>query len=259
MITRALSALRSDTRRGRRWRWWGSVTLFTLLVSVWSLATPLMAAPDEPAHVTKAAAVVRLQFLGTPEPFKKASGISPIITVHVPAAFGHRRPPCYSNHPDRPASCQLPIRASSGRLVPATTYEGRFPPLYYFFAGLPTLVLHDAAAIRLMRLVSAVLAGLFLASALESAFRCRRGSHMVLGVVVAATPMALFLAGTVNPSGLEIAAAISLWSAGVCLLVDHGARTDRRLLARAGVAGAVLAQCRGLSLVWVALIGLCLL
>ena len=105
VITRALSALRSDTRRGRRRRWWGSFAVFTLLISIWSLATPLMAAPDEPAHVTKAAAVVRLQFLGTSEPFKKASGISPIITVRVPAAFGHRRPPCYSNHPDRPASC----------------------------------------------------------------------------------------------------------------------------------------------------------
>src|SRR5437868_6439956 len=37
---------------------------FALLTSLWALATPLMAVPDEPAHAIRAAAVARGQLIG---------------------------------------------------------------------------------------------------------------------------------------------------------------------------------------------------
>ncbi len=246
------------SRRARRLRWWGSFVLIGLLVSIWSIATPLFAGPDEGVQITKAAAVARFQFLGTPIPWPQP-GPSPFIEVHVPAIFATRAPPCFdAGHPNRTAACQPPIAQSSSRLVIASTYVGRYPPLYYLITGLPSLVFTNTLGIRLMRLVSAILAALFLASAFESAFTCRRRPHLVLGVALSATPVALYLASTVNPNGLEIASAISLWSAGVCLALDNAPRVDRRLLVRASIAGMVLVQCRGLSLLWAALICLSL-
>lgn len=46
----------------RRVFWWSWGVLW-LLASVWALANPLMASPDEPAHVVRAASLVRGQVL----------------------------------------------------------------------------------------------------------------------------------------------------------------------------------------------------
>jgi hypothetical protein len=65
--------------------------------------------------------------------------------------------------------------------------------------------------------------------------------------------MTMFLAGTVNPNSLEIAAAICLWASAMALALED-AGIDRRILARAGLAAFVLAQVRGLGALWLACI-----
>jgi len=66
--------------------------------------------------------------------------------------------------------------------------------------------------------------------------------------------MALFLGAVVNPSGVEIAAAISLWASGTVLAVQSGEEVDAKLVRRVGLAAVVLALCRQLGPLWVAVV-----
>ena len=50
------------------------------LPTAWTVATPLMGAPDEPAHVIKAAAVVRGEMAGLEKP-----GVGTFRYVTIPA------------------------------------------------------------------------------------------------------------------------------------------------------------------------------
>jgi hypothetical protein len=211
-----------------------------------------MASPDEPAHVIKAAAVARGEWLGIPlsGPHHEVTGFT---YVRVPGIFNALMPSCYAFRPDVPASC-MHILPHPSKDVSVPTGAGRYPPLYYFVVGLPSLIWKSTRGIRLMRVVSGLLCAAFLASAFASASESRRRSFLVWGVAVAMTPMALFLAGTVNPSGLEIAAAICLWTTGCELVLEKGTGVDHRLMARAGVSAAVLVQVRTISPLWMVMI-----
>lgn len=245
--------------RGARWRWWATFAALFVMTSAWSLATPLMASPDEPAHTVKAAAVVRGQFYGTPAR-PTSAGASPYITVRVPAVFASTGtlPGCYAFKAAVPASCAPALRPG-GPVVKVETPAGRYEPIYYLAVGLPSLVWRSAVGIRLMRLVGALVCCAFLASAFESA-RAARSRWGVAGVAAACTPMALFLAATVNPSGLEIASAVCMWASGLALVLGHDhAAPAGRLVARLGLSSCVLVQVRSLSLLWTALIGLAFL
>jgi hypothetical protein len=252
----SLSTPAPRPRRGLRWG--TSFALLFLLIEAWSLATPLMASPDEPAHAIKAAAVARGEFYGTPAKATKR-GPSSEITVRVPeniAGLG-AIPGCYATHPNVPASC-APTPGASTREVNIATTAGRYEPLYYAIVGLPSLLFPSNTGIWLMRLVSGLLSALFLASALESAAACKKRRLLVWGVAGAMTPMAVFMAGTINPNGLEASSAICLWASGIALLAEQSVVADRRLLARVGISAAVLVQVRGLSPLWLFLIAVSL-
>lgn len=223
------------------------------LCAAWALATPFFGAPDEPAHVIKAAAVAHGEFLG-----RYTGPATARVTVTIPATVAKAATThiCYAFHNTVSAGC-LPhfTTASGSRSV--TTYVGRYPPIYYLLVGLPTLVMHTPGVLYLMRLVSAAISAAFLTAAVTAA----RGAGLLLaGVAVAATPMVLFLGGVVNPSGLEVCAAICVWVAGLRLVTESTGGPPRRgLVIRLVVAAAVLVQTRGLSPLWLALIGLTLL
>jgi hypothetical protein len=71
--------------------------------------------------------------------------------------------------------------------------------------------------------------------------------------------MLLFLAGVVNPSAIEIAAAILFWIAGYALVTEALDRIDTRLVVRVAVAGSVLALTRQLGPFWLGIIAVTLL
>ncbi len=228
------------------------------MAAMWSLATPLMASPDEPAHTIKAAAVARGQFFG--EPFPEIHGmVNSDVWVRVPRVFDDTNllPGCFAFRPTQPASCS-PALTDTTAVGKAHTGAGRYEPLYYFVVGLPSLVFTSGFGIHLMRLVSAALCCAFLAAAVESARR-RARAFAPLGVAVACTPMVLFLSSVVNPNGLEIAAAVCLWASGLAVVDADPAEPVGRLVTRLGLSAAVLVQVRSLSLLWTALIGVALL
>lgn len=260
----------------RRGRWWLCFGALFLCLASWSVASPLMAPPDEAAHLFKAAAVARGQLFGQPKPPLPNGQPNPEIRVQVPAAFANADSlwRCYTllvaaypfESGFKSASCAPPLHyvaadtiggppvASGGQPVTVTTYVGRYPPLYYLAVGWPSLLFPSTTGVYLMRLLSAVLSALFLASAFESALVLAYRRLAVLGVAVAVTPMVFYLGGTINPNGLEVSSAICAWASGLALVKDQRPGVDRRLVARTAIAAAVLVQMRSLSLLWLALL-----
>jgi hypothetical protein len=74
------------------------------------------------------------------------------------------------------------------------------------------------------------------------------------GFAAAVTPMVLFLAAAVNPNGLEVAAGFALLASLLLLLAPEPLTRRWPWLALAGAAGVLLAQARGLSPLWMAVI-----
>lgn len=216
---------------------------------MWSLAVPLFAAPDEPSHVVRAAAVARGQLAGPEHVPPERPAVTDVVLPEV-FASSHRVPKCLLGHPEQSAACSPPL-ARSHRPVVTGTFMGRYPPAYYFVVGLPSRWAVSPFGVRLMRLASAALTAALLASAVATA-RSARSPGLRVGVALAATPMVLFLGGSVNPNGVEAAAAVGLW-VSVVALRRRGTGVEVPAVARrAAVAAAVLANARPLGPAWVA-------
>lgn len=226
-----------------------------LAIASWSLAMPRYSGPDEPSHVMHAAAVVRGQWVGTP-----ISQLPGFTLVRIPTPFGSgiAQEKCFQSPPTTPASCQPPWPTTS-TVMPAATYTGRYPPLYYAIVGLPTLVASSEPAFYAMRLLSALISALFIGLAGAVAAVWSRNRMLALAILLAATPMALYSAAVVNPSGLEICAALCLWVAGVVLVRERLDDPPAGLVVIVAVSAAALALSRPISPLWLGIIGVALL
>jgi hypothetical protein len=235
-----------------RWSWRtfsAALALLSGLVGVWGLAVPLLGAPDEPAHVLRAAGVVRGQLTGLP-------GLPTAVSVPPAVAEAQTYAGCFVFRPEVDASCAPALAVDRGEPdVEARTQAGRYPPAWYALTGLPTLVWQDLAVVHAVRAVSGALVAGLLAAAATLALASGR-PLLRLAVGAAATPMALFLGGSANPSGPEAAAGLLLWVAGTLVVLDGPRRSP---LWCAGVAAVVLALLRPVSPLWVAVAGVVLL
>jgi hypothetical protein len=218
-------------------RWWVAFAGAFVAMAAWAMATPLLGGPDEGEHAIRAAAEVRGE-MGEVEWIE----FGPTAHARAPEAYARADDMlCFSLRPGTTPDCQ-PSFSGDGDLVEVTTYEFRPPPAYYLAVGWVTHPWPASAGVYAMRLLSAAACAAFVATALAAA----RRPLARMGVLVAATPMALYLGGQVNPNGLEAAAALCLWSTTQALADDDGT-PDRPLVARAGIALAVLAVMRGFS------------
>lgn len=186
-----------------------------LVITAWSIATPLMAAPDEPSHAADAAAVVRGEF-DVPE----ARGpIGELAHVRVPewvasAAF---LPGCFEFKPKVPAGCSPKLNSSSAP-AQATTQFSHYPPLYYLLIGIPSLVARGTNALYSMRMVGTLLNAALIALGLFLLARYHQRRRVWAGVIVALTPMVFFVSSVMNSSGMEIATAFAAWCGGLCIV-----------------------------------------
>lgn len=243
--------------------WLTAFLAFFALSAAWALASPLTSVPDEPWHMVKAAATVRLQLHGTPITVVTHNGD---VTNHVPMT-GYRLPTsysfltnlheCYFNNAHVPASCAKTLSSQPGAALAGTT-AGSNNPLYYLAVGWPSLLSDGPLGMYGMRLVSAALSSAMLASTVVTAFQwSRRRRYPMAAVLAAATPMVLFLNGSVNPNSLEASSAILLWAAVLSLLTDPRPELVPRLLTRAGVATLALLSVRQLGPAWALVILVC--
>ena len=232
------------------WTWLASFGVLFVAVAAWSFASPLGSGPDEPAHLDRAASLVRGQLLGTPlshpTNFEKAD-----VTVTLPEVFASLANDlgCFQFKSRVPAGCAKPLPAST-KDVATQTYVGRYPPFYYALVGLPTLVLVSAKGIYAARLVSGALCAAMLALAVVSLRRARGAPLLAAGAALAVTPMVLYLGAVINPSGLEIAAATSAWTAAMALASQPPGELGNSAIGSLGFSAAVLILVRSLSPLW---------
>ena len=220
-----------DRTMERRARRTGLVAaaLFVALGTVWSFATPLFAAPDEPAHAVRAAATWTGDFSGTE--FRVDAGAAGSVTIkryRVPSPYELGQPiaTCNAFQALVPAGCGPQFRPT-GQTRQAPSTAGFYPPLFYLLVGWPAAVTDGARSVYLMRLSQVAVCAALIGVAAWAMAR-RRGSVAQLGLVLSITPMVAFLSATVNSSGLEIAAAIGLWCTLLALLDPPGRPGERR-------------------------------
>jgi hypothetical protein len=190
-----------------------------LMVCAWSLATPLTAAPDESAHTIQAVAVVRGEL------------DEPVSARLLGTSLAWVRVPCWVDTGFLPPQCH---RATTGL---APTQYSNAPPLYYIVVGAPSLFLSGNFALYVMRITGAVLNSGVCALGICLLLRYFPRRTMLLGVMLAVSPMFLFLMAVINSSGFEIAAAFATWCGGLCVITH---RTVPRALAAWTALAAVL-------------------
>lgn len=220
------------------------------LATLWSLASPMMSVPDEPAHAIKAAAVVRGQLQGQPSGKQGEPAM-----VQVPGYFADLgQQLCYTFNPAKPATCSPQVDGTNRALAPALTSAGNYNPVYYALVGLPSRILDGAPALYAMRIVSGLISAFFLTVAFMAARRMTHSQWPVTGCIVALTPMVLFLCGSINPNSLEIVSTAAFFL-NLCLVLGNvdDLRSMQWPLWAVGISAAVLANTRALSLLWLAL------
>jgi hypothetical protein len=187
--------IRAQRARAFRVFWivWASLTVLSAL---WSLATPISAAPDEPAHIVKAAAVVRGQWTGP------ASHEGNIVTVPLYIAWTHAVT-CFAFNDQATAACDAPMPGEPSEPTESRTTAGLYNPVYYLLVGWPTLIADDNWGIYAMRIMSALVTMAFAAAAAALASLWPRRLLPWTALAAVLTPMLLFLGGVVNPNALE--------------------------------------------------------
>jgi len=189
-----------------------------VLLATWAVAVPLYGSPDEPAHIYKAYGTAHGEWLGDEQP----GWSSNIRLFHVPAVMNPPDLRCWVGLPEVPAAC-----ANTPLGQPLST-AAVYPPPWYAAIGLPPRLLGVATSTRAYRMVAAALCAAAIAAAFVAArrSRARRFSPLLL---IALTPMTLFLAGTVNPNAFEIVGFLLVW----VLCLHH--RSQRAPTVRGGL------------------------
>jgi hypothetical protein len=256
---------------------WVVFLSYALLMTSWIVANPPYGGPDEWSHYLRAVSLGHGQLLGahsgregalaivgpTQPPFLDAKTYQDELAwvaqntrkVRIPAGLtpgwfrcGQQTDPaisarCLNNAP--------PLDQPGEWFNPTATYQP-FP--YLIPAAISWVEVSPDHVARLMRAGRALLALLLLGAAVFLLWNREARLVSFTGLVVAVTPMAVFLAATLNPSGLEIMAAMAFTCALIRLTrdeVDH--RHRRRAWTVAAISGGVLALSRTQGPVWVAL------
>jgi len=249
------------TTPSRRSAAWPLMAVYALLLSVaWILASPVGASPDEQAHVAYSWATVTGQtvfneHLVTIPVGRTATAVQvPNKLLQAPDSV------CYRFRAGTPTVSCTKTPADNGQVSTQASYMTRYPPLFYAAEG---VVLQAATAVglsgsrvlysaRLGALALSLFAAGFGVLLLSRRFPARA---VLLTTLLALPATAWFLAASVNPNGLEIAAAFLLAAGVLSVRVDDlaGVRSVAAVLA-VPLGTLMLAWSRPLSFVWASLI-----
>ena len=221
---------------------------YALLLGAWSMATAPFGSPDEVGHYVRASGVGRGDLVGTAVTAARLPVSTDVTRVQRAwLAQNTRGSVVPVTRVPADVSCLPGTRRGADCTV--ATWVGSYPPLGYLAPGLAGRAASSAdSADRLGRLASALLVLLLLGWATFLAWR--RGKAIALAAQVGAvTPMVLFVGAMLNPSGLEIAAAI-LFATATVSVADPGA--SRPAWAALAVGGALLAVTRSLGPLFIA-------
>jgi hypothetical protein len=246
-----MGAVRPRVQISPRSAFYVVLALAFVSLACWSFASPLIAAPDEQAHVLHAYALDHGQLGSSTTPPSKV-----LINVSVPTSLYYSAiyPICWHMHGNIPATCSAPWPTSE-KPVTIPIYVDHYPPLYYLFVGTASYVSQERSGIYMMRLISSLMGALMLAVAAYAIARWSRRRAMYLGLYVALAPEAYFISSSVNPAGFEIMTAICLWTLVAIFALEQREDPPRGLVVLLGVVASVFVLIRGLSPLWLALAG----
>lgn len=239
-----------------RTAWWMPFALLAAIGGLWAVSSPLMSIPDEPAHVVRAVALAHGQLRGpNVRKLSPDSGIPDELDTYfsVPRAYAdlNQQRSCYNFSPHTPAGC-APAVETDATPVEAATYTGTYP-LYYALVGWPSRLLSPYRSLYAMRLCRVLLGAALLASAFASVRQMALGGAGMASFALSVTPIVVFLIGSVNPNGFEIAAALATWAALLDVVRRRGV-APVRLVARVVIAATCFAAARPLSPVFLVLV-----
>ncbi|MDP9071104.1 MAG: DUF2142 domain-containing protein, partial [Actinomycetota bacterium] len=238
------------------------VLSYALLAVAWVVGNPAGAAPDETAHYLKGLAVAGGQPAGRPVDLAPSPGDSrreawmkrTTRGVDVPAGLSPAGLQCNALLPLESAGCQVAARPPD-QPSKGLTHVGTHQPLLYVVPGLLAHAAHEpVTAIRLGRLGNAATCLALLALAVSVLWDRGAGALSVLGLVLAVTPMVVFLSSSLTPSGPEVAGGICFFAA--LLRLGRPATDTGPVWAVLAVSGVVLASSRSLGPLWVVLLAL---
>lgn len=223
---------------------------FALMMG-WALITPTYGSPDGWAHESRAYGVAHGEWLPVPyaPPENPSSSGFGMNTAPQSWLFRDITNACFRFKPTITPDCSPDLDQSSA-LLESPTSAGRYPPLYYFVTGLPSLVLSAHNATWGMRAVGAALAAMCLAWAAMAASTRRRPGVALAGIAVAATPATLYLGGSVNPNALEIMAGLATIACGLGAIQEDRPDVASALMRRALIAAAIMVSGRIVAPVW---------
>ena len=220
---------------------------FCVLFAVWILVLPPFAGSDEFDHAYRAAAAARGEWLIHPTDATRGSGAFLRVPKDiVEAAYAE----CHAKSYTSPSDC---VGRPDGPDRIVSSGAGRYHPLFYAVIGTAALPFHGAAALYAMRCATALLCLAFVAAALLATGSWARTSWPFVGVVLACTPVAVYSATVASPNGLEMMAALALWTSLVGLL-RAGLSSGRMLVWVATASAATLATLRPLGPWWCAVV-----
>jgi hypothetical protein len=249
---------------------------YAVLAVVWAMANPPFAAPDEAAHYLRAVGIGDGSLLGArahlsgpglevklvtprePTPRQLAWVNQAARAVTVPAGLAPEGFDCEVREPRASAACTR--HASSNRApVREITSVGTYQPFPYLLpAALLRADAHAAGSLRLARLATVAMWLALLAIAIYALWDDALGPASLSGLLVALTPMVVFVGSSLNGSSLEVMGSIAFFAALLSLVRDRRERrAPTRLLLAAGASGLVLGLSRSTGPLWV-LLGLAL-
>ncbi|HEU5222613.1 MAG TPA: DUF2142 domain-containing protein [Candidatus Lumbricidophila sp.] len=237
--------IRRSVARARTF--WAAFLLCLATSSLWAIATPVFSVPDENAHVAKAVAQVRGDFLGRVE-----AGHSGRV-VDLPPGYDYNHAvQCYIFVERQSADCPAKFGDGSGART-FDTWVATYNPIYYEIVGWPSCLLSGESGVRAMRLMSAVLGSILVALAAQALLARRTERWAPTAVLGLLMPIPAYFIGSVNPQGVEIAAGAAFFAVTLRLLQrrrDEGPGTPIGLWLAATLAGAFLVNARAIGPLW---------
>jgi hypothetical protein len=225
-----------------------STLLFFVCFGYWSIATPMFAVPDEPAHLVRAYGISTGDFSGKPqETGEPIYSVPKILTTDV----------CFARNPDQTANCLT--YPNTNEEVLTTSSAASYPPLSHFLFSLPFFFSSGLTALYSSRLIGAFVCALLFALGLDSLSRNKGPHALTVGVALGLTPMVMLSCASVNPSGLAIAAAFATWAGGLAISKSDKSLVDAKMVASLMVPLTIYLAIRRDSMLWGLAIMACLL
>jgi Predicted membrane protein (DUF2142) len=249
---------------------------YAVLAVVWAMTNPPFAAPDEAAHYLRAVGVsdgslvgrpahltgpgldVKLVIPREPSPLQLAWVNQATRAVAVPAGLSPEGFDCEVREPRASAACTREASINPS-VVQEITSVGTYQPFPYLLpAALLRVDPHAAGSLRLARLATIAMWLALLAVAIFALWDEALGGASLSGLLVAVTPMAVFVGSSLSGSSLEVMGSIAFFASLLSVARGLGGQDPlTRPLLAAGASGLVLALSRSTGPLWV-LLGLAL-